>query len=365
MDPNPQPAGSQEPLVPAELAHQPPQRPPRTRSRSSGRWLLLLVLLLLCGSLLLNVLLSGKAVLVGLGSMDSDRQVKEKYHSLNRAGRNKVAVISVEGTILDGEGFVKHQIDRVLADQSVQAVVLRVDSPGGTMTGSDYVYHHLQKLADEREIPIVVSMGGLAASGGYYVSMAVGDRPDSIFAEPTTWTGSIGVIMPQYDLSGLLTEKLGIVDESVLSHPLKDMGSLTRAMTEEEREIFQALVDESFVHFKDVVKTGRPQFSSDPEALDKLATGQIYTAQQARESGLIDKIGFIEDAIDRAIELAKLDPDDVKVVQYKPMYGLAGILLGGEAHSPQFDLAAFLDSTTPRAYYLCTGLPPLITSQRP
>jgi protease-4 len=365
MDPNHQPTGPQEPPLTAQLAQQLPPRPPGRRPGSLGRWLLLLVVLVLFGSLLLNVVLFGMAGLASLSSLDSQRRIQEEYHSLQKDGHSKVAIISIVGTITDGEGYAKRQIDRVMEDDSVKAVVLRVDSPGGTMTGSDYLYHHLCRLAEKREIPIVVSMGGLAASGGYYVSMAAGDQPDAIFAEPTTWTGSIGVIMPQYDLSGLLTEKLGIVDQSVLSHPLKDMGSLIRPMTEEEHGIFKELVDESFGHFKEVVKAGRPEFRKDPEALDKLATGQVYTASQALENGLIDKIGFIEDAIDRAIELAKLDKSDVKVVQYNPTPTLADVLLGGETRSPQPDLAAILDLSAPRAYYLCTRLPLLMSSHKP
>jgi protease-4 len=143
------------------------------------------------------------------------------------------------------------------------------------------------------------------------------------------------------------------------------MGSFARPLTDEEREIFQELVDESFAHFKDVVKAGRPKFRKDPEALNTLATGQVYTAQQALQNGLVDKIGFIEEAIDRAIELAKLDKDDVKVVEYKRTPHLADVLLGTEVRGQQFDLATMLEMTAPRAYYLCTWLPPLTSSHRP
>ena len=117
--------------------------------------------------------------------------------------RKKIAIIDVAGAIMEGEGFVKRQIDaRAGRHRASSAVVLRVNSPGGTVTGSDYIYHHLRELVDERKLPMVVSMGSICASGGYYVAMAVGDEPDAIFAEPTTWTGSIGVIIPHYDLSG-------------------------------------------------------------------------------------------------------------------------------------------------------------------
>src|SRR5262249_659403 len=141
-------------------------------------------------------------------------EVREKYHSMNRFGKDKVAIINVEGTIMAGEGFVKHQIDAVKNDPHVKAVVLRVDSPGGTVTGSDYIYHTLKKMSEERKIPLVVSMGSVAASGGYYIAMAAGPNPKTIFAEPTCWTGSIGVIIPHYDISSLL-EKWSIEDDSI------------------------------------------------------------------------------------------------------------------------------------------------------
>ena len=163
----------------------------------------------------------------------------------------------MRGVIMDGDGFVKQQIDRVRQDDMCKAVVVRVDSPGGTVTGSDYIYHHLKRLREERQIPLVVSMGSVAASGGYYVSMAVGDQERSIFAEPTTTTGSIGVIMPHYDISGLL-KQFQIEDDSIASHPRKQLLSMTRPMSDEDREIIQDYIDDSFSRFKEIVKSGRP-----------------------------------------------------------------------------------------------------------
>jgi protease-4 len=243
-------------------------------------------------------------------------------------------------------------------------LVVRVNSPGGTITGSDYMLHHLKRFAEETHVPIVVSMGGIAASGGYYVSMCVGDASDAIFAEPTTWTGSIGVIIPHYNVAELM-KNWGIEEDNVASHHLKGMGSFARKMTEEERKIFQGLVDEGFRRFKDVIKQGRPKFQQDPEALDKLATGVVFTADQALESGLVDKIGFVEDAVDRAIELAGLDKNNVKVVKYKAEPRLSDVLFGAESRATRAaDLAALLDMATPRAYYLCAWLPTLANTAK-
>jgi protease-4 len=340
-------------LVPSQ-----PVAPPPRKTRWFSRLLILLLVFVLGGSLLLNLsFLAGAAT-------SSDRRVREEFHSLNKYGQHKVAIISVEGTILDGEGFVKRQIDRAMKDEDVGALVLRVNSPGGTVTGADYLYHHLKKLREERDIPLVVSMGGIAASGGYYVSMAVGtEHPDTIFAEPTTWTGSIGVIIPHYNATELLSE-IGVEEDSVVSHPLKGMGSFSKPMTDEEREIFQELVDDSFQRFKGIIRSGRVRFEEDPKSLEELATGQIYTADQAVENGLVDKIGFVEEAIDRAIALAGLPRQEVRVVKYKREPTLADLLIGVRAQAARhFDLNTLLDMTVPRAYYFCTRLPPLVQSR--
>ncbi len=221
-------------------------------------------------------------------------------------------------------------------------------------------------------------MGGLAASGGYYVSMAVGDTPDTIFAEPTTWTGSIGVVIPHYDVSELLT-KWDVVDDSIVSNPLKLIGSPTRKVDPElakkEKDILQTLVNQSFDDFKEIVKSGRPDFKQNPDKLDKLATGQIYSAKQAKNDGLVDQIGYIDDAVNQTIKLNlnSVNPEDVRVVKYAAPKGLLGSLIVGSSatsdlaalnRGPQLDLSALLDLTAPRAYYLCTWLPSLVAPRR-
>src|SRR4051794_14367085 len=110
---------------------------------------------------------------------DTSGGIEEKFVSGEKSAQDKIAIITVSGTILEGDGYVKHQIDKVREDKHVKAVVVRVDSPGGTVSGSDYIFHHLKKLRDDKSLPLVVSMGSMAASGGYYVSMAVGKTPDT------------------------------------------------------------------------------------------------------------------------------------------------------------------------------------------
>lgn len=348
---------------PQETPSAPSRQPGVAAHRSgsgAGRWLVRLIALSVLGTFLF-LTLSLLGLSSGVITVGSDDGIQEQYHSLARHGDQKVAIVSLEGTILHGEGFVKKQIDQIRKDDAVKAIVLRVNSPGGTVTASHYLYHHLKKLVEERELPLVVSMGGIAASGGYYVSMAVGDRPETIFAEPTTWTGSIGVIIPHYNVAGLM-DKWQIEDDSIKSHRLKQMGTPTRVMTEEEREIFQGLVDDSFGRFKEIVKAGRPAFRADEESLKKVATGQVFTTRQALANGLVDKEGFIEDAIDQAIALAKLDKKEVKAVKYKRSAGLVDLLLSSaqSRSAPQgatADLELLLELASPRAYYLCTWLP--------
>jgi protease-4 len=309
-------------------------------------------------------------VLAAIGSLVSDdSSLSEEWHSLSKTASDKVAIVTVKGTIFGEEGFIKDQIDRVREDDDVKAIVLRVDSPGGTVTGSDFIYHHLKKLVRDQQIPLVVSMGGIAASGGYYVAMAAGDTENTIYAEPTTWTGSIGVIIPHYNVAKLL-ERWDIEDDSVASNPLKMMGSPTREFPEpiraEEQKILEGLVQSSFDDFKKIVLDSRPALREDQDKQEVVFTGRIFTAKQAQENLLVDRLGFIEDAIERAIELASLDKSEVQVVKYRQPVGTMEMLLfGSQGRAAKIDLASLADAMAPRAYYLCTWMPALAGIARP
>ena len=358
------PPGQQPVLAQAVLHPQPMVAPPAPRRSAVGRVLVVLLVLAFFGSLFVNFVL---LLMTGFSSYQSDGRVVEKHFSHERYATEHIAIIDVDGVILDGEAKFKKLIDHArheIEQNRLKGIVLRVDSPGGSVSGSDYIFHHLTKLRKETDVPIVVSMGGIAASGGYYVAMAVGDTPETIFAEPSTFTGSIGVIIPHYNFEGFMKEH-GIAADSIASHRLKTMGSITREMTDEEKAIFTSLVNDGFEQFKDVIKEGRPHFKQDPGALNKLATGQIFSSKQALDAKLIDKIGFVEDAIDRVIELAKLDKDRISVVRYKPETSLLDALTGAQAkQQAALDMSALLDMTAPRAYYLWTALPPLARSGR-
>lgn len=306
----------------------------------------------------------------GIAGNDGSPGLIEQFDSGDAGAAQKVLLLEIDGVIMGGrDSFVAKQIRQAQKDTNIKAIVLRVDSPGGSISGSDYFLYLLKKLKAELNVPVVVSMGGLAASGGYYVSM-VGDE---IFAEQSTMTGSIGVIVPLYNGSRFL-RMLGFESTPITSGPLKTMGSFSKTMTDEERAVFQSLVDDGFAQFKKVIYEGRSAHFDEqtPEKLDAIATGQIFSARQALDNNLIDKIGYVDDAIESAMNRAGLafNPGNPKngcqIIRYKKQPTLADALIGtdAEAKSPNRSVDSEVgeilsDLTTPRAYYLCPGVLPL------
>ncbi|MCL2624145.1 MAG: signal peptide peptidase SppA [Planctomycetaceae bacterium] len=296
------------------------------------------------------------AVIVGLfGSAGSVTDVTEKHFSGNKKAKDKIAVVTLDGIIYGGEetGFLK-QIRKATEDDTVKAVVLRIDSPGGTVSGSDYYHHKLLEFKKKRNIPIVVSMGNMAASGGYYLAVT----GDEIFAEHSTITGSIGVIMPNYDLSELC-DKIGVRSDPIVSGPLKQLGSVTRKLTEDERAVLESVISDMFARFKEIVCDGRPALRNDPELLAEVATGRIFLAKQAREKQLIDTIGYLEDAVERAASLAGLSQDKYHVVRYVQPKTLMETMIGVKTDKivrsdSQVAVAAELlnDIAAPKMYYI-------------
>lgn len=320
-------------------------------TRGGGSWLVWLALFICLGLL-------GWQYTQKQDYYDTTTGTTEKYVSGRKTATRKIAIISVEGLIATGEGHVRKQIDRIRDDKNVVAVVVRVNSPGGTVTGSDYIYHHLKKLREDRQLPMVVSMGSIAASGGYYVSMAVGHEPDSIFGEPTTTTGSIGVIIPHYDFSGLM-KRFDIKDDSIATHPRKQMLSISREMPEEHRQLLLGYINESLDRFKSIVRDGRKTFADDPTKLDALATGEIFSALKAKENGLIDQIGFLEDAIAAVEKKAGLEPGQGRVVKYEAPFSLADFQLLKAKSDAASDISLF---SSPQPFYVCTTTPVLMAT---
>jgi protease IV len=234
-------------------------------------------------------------------------------------GTAKVLLIEVSGMISsqEKEGLIpapsllariKEQLAKAAQDDQVKAVVIRINSPGGTVTASDIIHHELKAFKASKKIPIVASIMDLGTSGGYYIAAAA----DTVLAHPSSVTGSIGVIMLTINARGLL-EKVGVETTAVTSGPRKDMGSPFRVMTSEERAIFQGLIDSFYQRFLTIVQEGRPQLQMDQ--IKKLADGRIYTGDQAKAAGLVDDLGYLEDAIELAKKKAKLP--EARVVTYQ------------------------------------------------
>ncbi len=289
------------------------------------------------------------------GGGGSAGEIVERHFSGNEQAKDKIAIITLNGVIYGGEetGFIK-QIEKATDDKAVKAVVLRIDSPGGTVTGSDYYHHKLLEFKKKRHIPIVVSMGDIAASGGYYLAVT----GDEIFAEHSTLTGSIGVIIPNYDLSELC-EKIGVKSDPVTSGPLKELGSVTRKMKPEERAVYESIVGDMFDRFKEIVCDGRQALRDDPDLLAEVTTGRVFLAKEALDKHLIDKIGYIDDAVERAASLAGLSQDRCNVVRYGQPKSLFETMIGAKADKitgvdSQAAVAAELlnDLASPKAYYI-------------
>ncbi|MEZ4352098.1 MAG: signal peptide peptidase SppA [Myxococcota bacterium] len=185
---------------------------------------------------------------------------------------------------------VREVLDRAREDDEVRAVLLRIDSPGGTATASEQVYTEILRFRRERGMPVVAQLLTTAASGGYYVAMAA----DTVQAHPTTVTGSIGVIFTSLNIAGLM-ERIGIEDQTITAGEFKDAGSPFRRLTSDEREQLQSIVDDLHDRFREVVEAGRPALGA--ERVRQLADGRIYSARQALENGLVDRIGTLEDAV--------------------------------------------------------------------
>jgi protease-4 len=254
---------------------------------------------------------------------------------------SKILMVQIDGVISAepqtasffsaGESRVarlREELDRARDDTDVAALLLRINSPGGTASASDTLYREILRFKRERGIPVIAQLMGVAASGGYYVALAA----DRIVAQPTTVTGSIGVIFGGVNLTGLM-EKVGIENQTLVSGPYKDAGSMIRRMTPEERAQLQSVLDDLFLRFVSVVENGRPGL--DPETIGRLADGRIYSAAQARENGLVDEVGDLTDAVMAAEAAAGLETS--RVITYHRPREYRSNLYSVASPAPPFD----------------------------
>jgi protease-4 len=216
----------------------------------------------------------------------------------------RVGLVEIVGEIDESETAVD-QLDRMQRDATVKAVVIRIDSPGGGVAASQEIYDAVRRVRDEGK-PVVASMGGVAASGGYYVACAA----DSIIANPGTLTGSIGVIM-SFPNTEELFRKVGVKFETIKTGKFKDVGSMWRPMTEDERALLQEVLGNVYDQFVNAIVDGRGMAR---ENIIPYADGRIFSGDQALDYGFVDRLGSLEDALDMAAELGGIEgrPTDVR-----------------------------------------------------
>jgi protease-4 len=230
----------------------------------------------------------------------------------------RIAIIEVEGPIYSSKNVVR-QIKKYTEDNSVPAIVLRVDSPGGGVAASQEIYSQLLRAKDEGKI-IVASMGSVAASGGLYIAMAA----DTVVANPGTLTGSIGVIF-QYQTIDELANKIGVKTQVIKSGVLKDVGSMWREPTEEDFIHLQSVIDDTYDQFVNVVAEGRRMEIQD---ILPLADGRIFTGRQALEADLVDVLGDLDDALDIAASMAGMDAPPRTIIEVPRSRATVWDLLG-------------------------------------
>jgi protease IV len=372
-----------------------PSYPPPPPRSGAGRVLLVLFLIASMG---LNIfLLCGGFFLKWVAGSDSgDGPLHERFHSGTPTATSQVAVIRIDGPILEGQlGYVNKQIELAAADSAVQAVVVRIDSPGGSISASDDLHRRLSHLRDGTtpkfqgrsalKKPLVVSMGGMAASGGYYIAMpaAEGASPNTkkLFAERTTITGSIGVYASFINAEEL-TKKYGVGMELIKAGAVKGSGSLFYKMTPQERQPWADMVEQAYRQFISIVEAGRPSLKDKltedlfaPKTISvfddrgnvvkddngqaktttytrQRADGGVFTAEEALKWGLIDAIGTLDDAVAEAARQANLAT--YKAITYDRPLTLMG-LFGGTPQDSFDDRSRLAELFGPRIWYLVPG----------
>lgn len=264
----------------------------------------------------------------------------------------RIAVLDYDGIIGDDSYFYNfmNSLENIRKDSSVKGVIMRINSPGGGVYESKVIKDKILQLKKENAVKFYTVMGSAAASGGYYIS----SPSDSIYASSETITGSIGVIL-SYMNYGALAEKYGVQNVVIKSGKNKDMGSSFSQMTNEQRQIFQTLIDNSYERFLDTVASGR---NMSKEKVRKLADGRVYDGSQALAAGLIDKLGYYDDALGDLKKELKLHSPEVFTYEYKDGLNKFIELLGMESsvRSNAEYLTQLSQKNAPRLMYLYGGM---------
>ncbi|WP_047982836.1 signal peptide peptidase SppA [Ornithinibacillus californiensis] len=323
------------------------------------RWFALLA------AVVLFVLSSGFQLMTSVASTNFEQlfafpESKFQEEVIEEGANGKIVVLHLDGVIQDtapssllnttsyNHRTFLEMIEEAGSDPSVDGIILRVNTPGGGVVESAEIHDKIIAVQEEYEKPIYVSMGNTAASGGYYISAPA----DKIVAHPATLTGSIGVIMQGYDLSGL-ADNLGIEVNTIKSGEYKDIMSTFREMTDEERELLQTMIDDMYAEFVQVIVDGRGMAEG---KVRELADGRVYTGNQAKENGLVDELGTLEDTI--AMLKEDLELANAQVVKYNNSLGFEQFLgmsvqsIFGKDDELVNMLEIVQESNTPRAMYL-------------
>lgn len=368
--------------TPPEPPPSPPAAPPPRRSRLGGCLLVL--------SLLGNVILLGTAVTIAIWPLvpDDSDDLEERHFLGNKSATNKIAIVRISGVLVEGNtGFATQQLLTASKDKHVKAVLLRIDSPGGTISASEELHRSIVDLRDNTgrvsggsgPKPVFASMGGIAASGGYYIAMPA----QKIVAEPVTITGSIGVFAALPNVAELAHNN-GIRVELIKAGSIKAGGSMFHKLTPDERQPWQDVVDHAYDRFLAVVSEGRPKLTRDVLVNDKIrrevpkydekgnvilgpngkpemvphvryrADGGTYTAPQAKELGLVDDLSDLPTAVKRAAESVGLT--DFRAITYDRPKSVAEQLLGVNlSQSTPPSTEWMRTAMSPKLWYLTPG----------
>jgi protease-4 len=298
-------------------------------------WILLLVFVILTGCAYIKVPVYPslqpleEKVLEGKGEkkillLDISGVISEKKESRGLGLRQKASLVD----------RLKEELQKAEGDSAIVGAIIRINSPGGSVSATDIIHHELMKYKKERNVRIVACLTGVATSGGYYIASAA----DEIIAHPTSITGGIGVIAMKFNVEGLLS-KIGIQDETIKSAEKKDLWTPFRPSTPEETQIMQTIIDNLHERFLDVVYAGRKSLLTRQE-IEGLADGRIFTSGQAMEAKLIDRVGYLDDAVEKMKN--SLNLKDAKVITYHRPGSYRGTIYSGfpEASRSEINLLA-------------------------
>jgi protease-4 len=273
-------------------------------------------------SIMLFALTGCSPVMFTIGGDPQDNELRVKV--VEKGGSARIAIIDVSGTIFNankkglfGRGenpvsLLQEQLNAAREDSSVKAIILRLNTPGGTVNASEVMYGEVMRFKKETHKPVIALMMDLTASGGYYVSCSA----DEIVAHPTTITGSIGVIVQTFSIKPMLNH-WGVETEAIKSGPNKDVGSPLSIMTPDHRAVLKALVDRFYARFTAIVRASRPKIRAEDFA--RVTDGRVLCGDDALEAGLVDRLGDLHDAVDVAKARAHIKSADL-IVYHRPSH---------------------------------------------